>query len=147
MKKFFQVGTALKERTALIYTGAMCFYLFFQFLYKQETAPLSVLFSLLLVSMAAGGMQLLAFSDLVIKKLSYAWRLVVFAIPFGALLTGFAVTFHWFPTENPGAWITFGAIFVVIFLFCTAGFELYFRLSGRKYDDRLDWYRKNREGK
>ncbi len=45
------------------------------------------------------------------------------------------------------AFLLRGAIFIVIFLFTTLGTELYYRLSGRKYDDRLDWYRKNREKK
>ena len=53
----------------------------------------------------------------------------------------------WFPTDQLGAWVLFGVIFVVIFAAITAGIELYFRLSGRKYDDRLDWYRKNRGNK
>lgn len=144
MKKFFQVITAVKELTALCYTGAMCFYMFFLFVYKQETADLSQLFSLLLVSIAAGTMQLLAFSDLLFKKLTYGWRMVVFVVPFFAMLTASAVGFGWFPTEKLEAWVTFFIIFLVIFLFITVGIELYFRLSGRKYDDRLDWYKKHR---
>ena len=145
MKKFFQVVTSIKERTSLCYTGAMCFYIFFLFLFKQETAELPVLFSLLLVSAAAGTMQLLAFSDLLFKKLAYGLRMVVFVIPFFAVITAFAVCFGWFPTESVEAWVMFIAIFIVIFLFITIGIELYYRLSGRKYDDRLDWYRKHRD--
>ncbi len=145
MKKFFQIVVSIKERTALCYTAAMCFYLFFLFVFKQEGASLPHLFSLLVVSVAAGTMQLAAFSDLLFKKLAYGWRLVVFAVPFGAVLTAFAVGFGWFPTDQLGAWVLFGVIFVVIFVAITAGIELYFRLSGRKYDDRLDWYRKSRE--
>ena len=145
MKKFFEVVVAIKERTALCYTGAMCFYMFFLFVYKQETADLSQLFSLLLVSIAAGTMQLLAFSDLLFKKLAYGWRLAVFVVPFFALITAFAVGFGWFPVERVEAWLMFFAIFIVIFLFITVGIELYYRLSGRKYDDRLDWYRKNKD--
>lgn len=147
MKKFFQVVTAIKERAALIYTAAMCYYIFFLWVFKQETAPLPTLFSLLLVSVAAGTMQLAAFSDLLFKKLAYGWRMVVFAVPFFAVLTAFAVGFGWFPTESVGAWVWFIVIFIVIFLFITAGIELYYRLSGRKYDDRLDWYRRNKEEK
>lgn len=144
MKKFFQVVTAIKERAAMCYTGAMCFYMFFLFVYGQETADLSQLFSLLLASVAAGTMQLLAFSDLLFKKLAYGWRLAVFAVPFFAMLAAFAVGFGWFPAERLEAWALFFVIFLAIFLFITVGIELYFRLSGRKYDDRLDWYRKNR---
>ncbi len=145
MKRFFQVVVTIKERAALCYTAAMCFYMLFLWAFKQEAAPLPILFSQLLVSVAAGTMQVVAFSDLLFKKLAYGWRMVVFAIPFFAVLTAFAVGFGWFPTENVGAWVTFVAIFIVIFLFITLGIELYYRLSGRKYDDRLDWYRRNRE--
>ena len=145
MKKFFQVVTAIKELASLCYTGAMCFYMFFLWVFSQDAAELSVLFSLLLVSIAAGTMQLLAFSDLLFKKLAYGWRMMVFVIPFFAIITAFAVRFGWFPTESVGAWVTFIAIFLAIFLFITVGIELYYRLSGRKYDDRLDWYRKHRD--
>ena len=145
MKKFFQVVAAIKELTALCYTGAMCFYMFFLFVHQQEAVELSMLFSLLLVCIAAGTMQVLAFSGLLFKKLAYGWRMMVFVVPFFAVLTAFAVRFGWFPTESAEAWVTFIAIFIVIFLFVTAGIELYYRLSGRKYDDQLDWYRRNRE--
>lgn len=144
MKKFFEIVAALKERIALCYTGAMCYYLFFLFLYKQQTADLAILFSLLLVSIVAGSMQLIAFSSLVIKKLGYGWRMAVFALPFFAVLAGAAVWFRWFPTDRADAWVTFVLIFLVIFLFITVGFEIYYRITGRRYDDRLEWYRKNR---
>ena len=144
MKRFFELAIAVKERTALIYTGAMCFYLFFLWVFKQEAAPISTVFSLLLVSIAAGAMQIAAFSDLLFKKLAYGWRLAVFAVPFFAVLTAVAVGFGWFPTDKMGAWIWFVISFIVIFLFITAGIELYYRLRGKKYDDRLDWYRRRK---
>ncbi len=144
MKKFFQVCTSIKELTALCYTAAMCFYMFFLWVFKQEDASLSMLFSLLLVCMAAGTMQVAAFSDLLFKKLAYGWRLMVFVVPFGAVLTATAVICGWFPTDQTAAWVMFGVFFVLIFVAITGGIELYYRLSGRKWNDRLDWYRKNR---
>lgn len=143
MKNFFEIVIALKERAALCYTGAMFFYIFFLLVYGQQTADVSTLISLLLVSIAAGSLQLVAFSSLVIKKLSYSWRLLVFALPFFAILTGTAVAFHWFPTQNAGAWAGFVLIFLAIFAVITGGFEMYYRLSGKRYDSRLDWYRRN----
>ena len=144
MKKFFQVCTSIKELTALCYTAAMCFYMFFLWVFKQEDASLSMLFSLLLVCMAAGTMQVAAFSDLLFKKLAYGWRLMVFVVPFGAVLTATAVICGWFPTDQTAAWVMFGVFFVLIFVAITGGIELYYRLSGRKWNDRLDWYRRNR---
>lgn len=145
MKKFFDVVVAVKERAALNYTAAMCVYVFFLWVYQQEAAPLSMLFSLLVVGVAAGLMQVVAFSDLLIKKLAYSWRMVLFFVVFGAILTAFAVGFHWFPTDQAGAWVSFGVIFVLIFAAIAAGIEIYYRASGRKWDDRLDWYRRRKD--
>lgn len=145
MKKFFEVVCAIKERAALNYTAAMCIYIFFLWVFRQEGASLLMLFSLLVVGAAAGLMQVVAFSNLVIKKLAYGWRMVLFFVVFGAILIAFAVGFGWFPTDNAGAWVTFAVIFIVIFVAIAVGIEIYYRLSGRKWDDRLDWYRRNKE--
>ena len=147
MKKFFQAAAAIKECASLCYTGAMCFYMIFLWVFRQEAAPLPELFSLLLVCVAAGAMQVAAFSNLLFKKLAYGWRMVLFFVVFGAVLTAFAVGFGWFPTDSAGAWVGFAAIFILIFAAIAGGIEIYYRASGRKWDDRLDWYRKNREKK
>lgn len=145
MKKFFDVVIAVKERAALNYTAAMCFYMFFLWVFKQEGASLPMLFSLLLMGAAAGLMQVVAFSDLLIKKLAYGWRMVLFFVVFGAILTASAVGFGWFPTDKAGAWVSFAVIFVLIFAAIAAGIEIYYRASGRKWDDRLDWYRRHKD--
>lgn len=144
MKKFFDVVVAVKQRAALNYTAAMCIYIFFLWVFKQEGASLPMLFSLLVVGVAAGVMQVVAFSDLLIKKLAYSWRMALFFVVFGAILTAFAVGFHWFPADQAGAWVIFGVIFVLIFAAIAAGIEIYYRASGRKWDDRLDWYRRHK---
>ena len=138
MKRFFEVVVAVKERAAMN-TAAMCIYIFFLWVFKQEGASLPMLFSLLVVGVMSGLMQVVAFSDLLIKKLAYGWRMVLFFVVFGGILTAFAVGFGWFPTDRAEAWVSFAAI--------AAGIEIYYRASGRKWDDRLDWYRKTRERK
>ncbi len=147
MKRFFEVVVAVKERAAMNYTAAMCIYIFFLWVFKQEGASLPMLFSLLVMGVMSGLMQVVAFSDLLIKKLAYGWRMVLFFVVFGGILTAFAVGFGWFPTDRAEAWVSFAVIFVVIFAAIAAGIEIYYRASGRKWDDRLDWYRKTRERK
>ena len=53
--------------------------------------------------------------------------------------------FNWFPKENIGSWITFMIIFIAIFIVMTIGFEIYFRIAGKKYDGLLGQYKKERE--
>lgn len=145
MKKFFEVVCAIKERAALNYTAAMCIYIFFLWVFRQEGASLLMLFSLLVVGAAAGLMQVVAFSDVLFKKLAYGWRMVLFFVVFGAILIAFAVGFGWFPTDSLGAWVSFAVIFVLIFAAIAGGIEIYYRASGRKWDDRLDWYRRHKD--
>lgn len=140
MKKFLAIVAALKERISLCYTASMSVYIVFLFIFQGTAGP-GILLSLLLVSAAAGALQLLAFSDLIIKKMPYGGRMAVFGLPFFGVLTAAAVGCGWFPTGSLGAWVSFAAAFLVIFAAITAGIELYYRASGKRYDDRLDWYR------
>ena len=105
MRRFFDVVVAVKQRAALNYTAAMCIYVFFLWVFKQDGASLPMLFSLLVVGAAAGLMQVVAFSDVLFKKLAYGWRMVLFFVVFGGVLTAFAVGFGWFPTDQAGAWV------------------------------------------
>ena len=50
-----------------------------------------------------------------------------------------------FPADQAGAWVLFIVIFFLIFLVMTVGFDLYFRVTGRKYDGLLGQYRKEKE--
>lgn len=145
MRSFFDVVVAVKERAALNYTAAMCIYVFFLWVFKQEGASLPMLFSLLVVGLAAGVMQVVAFSNVLFKKLAYGWRMALFFVVFGAILIAFAVGFGWFPADSAWAWVSFIAIFILIFASIAGGIEIYYRASGRKWDDRLDWYRRNKK--
>ena len=70
--------------------------------------------------------------------------MVLWGVPWGGFPPATAVICGWFPTDQTAAWVMFGVFFVLIFVAITGGIELYYRLSGRKWNDRLDWYRKNR---
>ena len=144
MKKFLQAVLAMKEAAAVCYSAAMCILLVFLFCFGREEVPLSLLFSVLLASAAAGVLQVLAFTGLIIKKLAYGWRMLLFTIPFFIVLAATAAAFDWFPVERGAAWLWFGLEFIGIFALITIGLEFFYRLSGRKYDGLLGQYRKNR---
>ena len=74
-------------------------------------------------------------------------RSLLFLALFFPALSVLAWKAEWFPVQEPGAWVTFTASFFVTFLVMTIGFEVYFRLTGRKYDGLLGQYRREREEK
>ena len=115
-----------------------------QILLGENSISIVTIASLLIVSSVGTFLQLLAFSDRIIKKKRYTFRMVVFAIPFFALLAANAYFLGWFPQESTN-WLIFTVIFLVVFAVMAVGFEIYFRCMGRKYDGLLGQYRKQRE--
>ena len=89
-------------------------------------------------------LQIVAFTELVIKRLRYTLRLFVFAVPYLAVLSAIAAGFGWLPAAQPGTWALFFLIFLAVLLTMTLGFELYYRISGKKYDGLLGQYRASR---
>lgn len=144
MKKFLVCVMEWKTGACFLYTGSMVLYMALLCLLHAQP-ELRFLFSLLLVSVLGSFIQYLAFTDRIIKRLRYSLRMLLFAALFFPMLTACALLFHWFPTERSGSWLIFTGIFLVIFLVMSAGFEMYFYLTGRKYDGILGQYKKQRE--
>jgi len=145
MKNFLEGVLAWKTATALMFSASIVFCAVILLLMGETAVPLPLLASLLLVSMGGTFLQLLAFTDRIIRKMRYTRRMLVFAIPFLALLTANAYLFRWFPMENNLYWLTFSGIFLLVFVGGSIAFEIYFHTMGKKYDGLLGQYRKQKE--
>ena len=147
MKDFFDGVMKWKTGTCLLYTGAMVIYLFFCLVFHNREGSTTLLWTLLLASAAGTLIQAVCFTDWLIKRMRYTLRSLLFLALFFPALSVLAWKAEWFPVQEPGAWVTFTASFFVTFLVMTIGFEVYFRLTGRKYDGLLGQYRREREEK
>lgn len=147
MKQFWKGMMEWKTGASRMYTGAMFFYLFFSWLYGTREVPTRMLWGLLLVSVAGSLLQAVCFSDWIIRKMRYTWRSVLFVLLFLPTLALAAWKMEWFPTEKAGAWAIFIGMFFLIFIVMTIGFDIYFRITGRKYDGMIGQYRKEKEEK
>ena len=144
MKKFFDIVMPVKTAACYIFTATMCVYAVLDLVFGWGGLPDNYLFAFLLLSLAGGVLQIVAFTELVIKRLRYTLRLFVFAVPYLAVLSAIAAGFGWLPAAQPGAWALFFLIFLAVLLTMTLGFELYYRISGKKYDGLLGQYRASR---
>ena len=129
MKKFFDIVMPVKTAACYIFTATMCVYAVLDLVFGWGGLPDNYLFSFLLLSLAGGVLQIVAFTELVIKRLRYTLRLFVFAVPYLAVLSAIAAGFGWLPAAQPGAWALFFLIFLAVLLTMTLGFELYYRIS------------------
>lgn len=145
MKDFFSGVVKWKTSTCFIFTASVFYYLFFCFIYKNQTVSVSILWGLLLVSMAASFFQALCFSDWIIKKMRYTLRSLLFVVLFLPTLAFAAWRLNWFPADKIGAWVIFIVTFFVIFIVMTVSFDIYFQITGRRYDGLIGRYRRQKE--
>ena len=145
MKRFLKGVVAWKTSACMIFTAAMFFYLFFSLVFDNHEVSTSLLWTLFWASAAASLIQAVCFSDWIIRKMRYTWRSLLFVALFLPTLILIAWKGQWFPMEEVGAWATFIGMFFLTFVVMTIGFDIYFRITGRKYDGMIGRYRKEKE--
>lgn len=96
--------------------------------------------TLMLAAIAFAFLQSLWFTDKLIKHLTYPLRIFGFGVTAFAVLLGCAWLGSWFPMDNPGAWITFTAIYLVILVLCCIGYQIYFKRTVGSFDEALRHY-------
>lgn len=147
MKQFLKGLVEWKTSACMIFTAAIFFYLFFCWVYGTREVSTAVLWTLFWASAAASLIQAVCFSDWIIKKMRYTRRSLLFVLLFLPTLTLAAWKGEWFPMERAGAWAAFLGMFFLTFVGMTMGFDIYFRITGRKYDGLLGQYRREKEEK
>ncbi len=141
MKKFMRRVTEWKAACCFAFTGcALLYALVCLFMGRTQIRVTSLLYLLGLTAVATG-LQYLCFTQALFKKMRYTARLLLFAALLLPVLVGAALLLEWFPSQYTSAWVLFGLIFLAVLAVFTAGFELYFRLAGRRYDGLLGRYR------
>lgn len=145
MKNFLKGVIEWKTHTCVLYTAAMFFYMVFSALFGNGNVSLANLWALFLVCAAGSLIQGLCFSTWVLKKMRYTRRGLLFVLLFLPVLSAAAWKMEWFPAEQAGSWILFIVIFFLIFAAMAIGFDIYFQITGRKYDGLIGQYRKSKE--
>lgn len=140
MKQFAQSLSQVVVNLCISFTIAVLIYAAF----SQGTLPQGMVWQLLLLSAAATLLQFAFFSGKVVKRLSYLWRMVLFAALMLAVVSACAVGFGWFPVENAANWLFFVGVFLALFAAISLAFEVGFRLRRKVYDDALGRYKKGR---
>lgn len=142
MKKFVEILLSLKSMAALVFSGQiMIWAVIGTFFSKGDMLPLSFVWQALAVAVFAALWHFVTFTNIVIKRMRYSLRLALFSVAQLLMLAGFAYVFAWFPAGSFGAWLSFLLVYLVILGVTTAAYEIYNRITGKKYTARLERYR------
>lgn len=143
MKKFVEQLVAVKSAAAFVFSGQIVVLAFVCMFAGYDSVPNSFIWQALVISVVTALLQFVCFSEVVIKKMRYTVRVLLFALPLLLILSGLAYAFHWFPANNPLSWLLFIVVFAVVLALFTASFEIYYRVTGKKYTDQLENYQAN----
>ena len=143
MKNFLEGVAEWKSWAAMCFSGAMVLYIVIAMFLGQSEIAIHEIIALIIISSGGTFFQYLAFGPRMIKHMRYSLRMVVFALPFLALLSATAYFFQWFPRDG-GHWFVFIGIFLLAFVGMTVSFEIYFKATGKKYDGLLGQYRQRK---
>ena len=91
MKKVIEIISQIPKYTAYSFSMSMVVFMVISLIVGVESMSTSRLIQLLIICIVAAILQMIAFSDICIKKLAYTKRLVVFMFPFLVVITAFAV--------------------------------------------------------
>lgn len=145
MKKLKETISQIPKYTAYSFSMSMVVFIVIGLIAGVKAMSMSMLIQLLIVCVIASILQMVAFSDIFIKKLAYIKRLALFMFPFLGVITAFAVSCDWFPVESIGAWLLFIGIFIACFVISAILFEIQFKITGDKYTGLLNEYKNKKK--
>ena len=144
MKKILQALPQILNNLCISYTCAVLVYTLLDC--QKSMMRRGWLYEILLVCLAATLLQYVFFSGKAVKRLSYLWRMVLFAVLMLGVVSGAAVLFQWFPLDQAAYWLTFAGFFLLGYLVISLVFELFFRFQRKQYDAALGRYKRQNPG-
>lgn len=144
MKNLIKIIGQIPKYTSYSFSMSMVVFLIVGSITRIQEISINRIIQLGVICIIASVLQMIAFSNIVIKKLAYTKRLALFMFPFLAVITAFAIKYNWFPLENIISWIIFIGIFITCFMVSAILFEIHFKITGDKYTGVLNEYKNKR---
>lgn len=145
MKNFIKIISQIPKYTSYSFSMSMIVFLIVGFITRIQEISINRIIQLGVICIIASVLQMIAFSNILIRRLAYTKRLALFMFPFLAVITAFAIKYNWFPLENIISWIIFIGIFVTCFIVSAILFEIHFKITGDKYTGVLNEYKNNKK--
>lgn len=126
--------------TCIMFTSFMTVGCLIGIAFAGPQAGLIMTLTFLAAAIAFAALQSLWFTDKLIRHLAYPARILGFGITAFAVLIGCAAAGSWFPLEEPWAWLSFAAIYLVILVACCIGYQIHFKRTVGSFDAALQRY-------
>jgi len=114
----------------------------------NEGLSFSVILQFLAVAVMIAALKEFIYLGKSLKNMMTLWKTVIFLFSIIVIITGFIITFGWFPVNNVEGWIGFFLSFGICFVISTLSMVIKTKLESRKYEELFEKYkREHQEGK
>lgn len=142
MKRFAETLIGIKSCAAYVFIAQLMAYVIGLSLTGHATAvPFAFIWQIFALSLITALLQYAYFDESVIRKMRYSIRMALFAASLFATLAVFAVFGRWFPVDRAIPWLLFTLIFFLVLAIVTAACEVHYRITGKRYTNRLEAFR------
>lgn len=124
----------------IMFTGFMAVGCLIGIAFAGPQTGLIMTLTFLAAAIAFAALQSLWFTDKLIRHLAYPLRILGFGITAFIVLIGCAAAGSWFPLKEPGAWLSFTVIYLVILVACCIGYQIHFKRTVGSFDAALRRY-------
>jgi hypothetical protein len=148
MKKLFYWSVPIKSFAAMIFAGFIILYMIIVTIYAVITGeafeyaiPFMFAIQAVAVSVVISILWTIIFSDIIIKKMRYFLRLIIFS---AALLPVFALSFLVLFVSHADCiklWLVILGAMILGLIIISLLFETYFKLIGKRYTEMLKDYK------
>ena len=138
MKRFASYVLQAKTNACYVFTAIMFFYALGDLIWPGTALSGLLILEVMILAFICGTLQVLVFSQLIFKRMGYARRTLLLGVLLFIPVTAFGLLFRWFPVDQAVGWLGFLAIFLLVFAGLTLGFEIIFRITGRRYTSLLE---------
>lgn len=121
------------------FTLLVLFSCIFGLIFADEAAKPGILMciSIGVAMFVCAVLQLIFFTPVVFKRMSYPFRLTLFGVSLYIVLALYGAYFNWFPADNAGAWVAFTLTYLVILALMSIIFTLINKRETKALNDGL----------
>ena len=150
MKKMLYWLVPVKSFAAMIFAGFIILYVIAGSLYAfitgepfEYSIPFIFAIQSMILSVIISVLWTVFFGDIIIKKMRYFMRLVIFSLTLLPVFGVCLLVFFAIPTDWAKLWLIVAGAMVIGLIVISLLFESYFKLIGRKYTEILKDYKSN----
>lgn len=143
MKKLVSIILHIKSFGGLIFAASLLIFSAITWFCGGDSVTISTIFQFAALSLFIAAWQFVSFSDVIIKRMKFPLRFLLFTVPFYVAFMLMARIFGWFPLETVGQWVIYTGTFFAVEVLISIIYTIFSNAANKKWTVKLEDYKNN----